>query len=113
MYLNPNSCLLLETRKLIPRLIYLLPNDQNLEACESYKYLGVIIDKNLAWNSHIEYTCKKITKACGSFSKLRHCVNTDILVSVYYALVHSYLRYGIASWGCPSTSSLQPLIKSC
>ena len=29
---------------------------------------------------------------------------------MYYALVHSYLRYGIASWGFASTSTLQPLI---
>ena len=37
-------------------------------------------------------------------------MNTDTLISVYYALVHSYLRYGISSWGCASATTLQPLI---
>ena len=85
-------------------------NEKILEECDSYKYLGVIIDRNLSWNCHIEHICKKITKACGYFSKLRHCVNIDTLISVYYALVHSYLRYGITSWGCASSTALQPLI---
>ena len=85
-------------------------NEKTLEECESYKYLGVIIDRNLSWNCHIDYICKKITKACGYFSKLRHCVSIDTLISVYYALVHSYLRYGITSWGCASSTTLQPLV---
>ena len=69
-----------------------------------------MINKNMSWKCHIEYICKKITKACGYFSKLRHYVNTDTRISVYYALVHSYLRYGITSWGCASATALQPLV---
>ena len=85
-------------------------NDKFLEECESYKYLGVIIDKNLNWNSHIQHVCKKITKTCSYLSKLRHCVNIDTLISVYYALIHSYIRYGIIAWGTATESALQPLI---
>ena len=40
-----------------------------------------------------------MSKACGALSKLRHCVDLDTLKNVYYALVHSYLRYGIIVWG--------------
>ena len=76
----------------------------------TYKYLGVIIDRNLSWNDHIQYICKKISKSCGYISKLRHCVSTDTLISVYYALVHSYIRYGISSWGSATDTVLQRLI---
>ena len=31
------------------------------------------------------------------------------MINVYYALVHSYLRYGIFAWGCASSSVLEPL----
>ena len=32
------------------------------------------------------------------------------MISVYYALVHSYLRYEISSWGSATDTALQPLI---
>ena len=69
-----------------------------------------MIDSNLTWKPHIEYICKKISKACGSLAKIRHFVNIDTMISVYYALAHSYLRYGISTWGCASDNALQPLI---
>ena len=69
-----------------------------------------MIDSNLTWKPHIEYICKKISKACGSLAKIRHCVNIDTMISVYYALAHSYLRYGISTWGCASDNALQLLI---
>ena len=82
---------------------------KQLESCDSYKYLGVIFDSNLSWKPHIDYICGKISKACGALSKLRHCVDFDTLKTVYYALVHSYLRYGIVTWGSASETVLRPL----
>ena len=84
-------------------------NGKPLKCCDHYKYLGVIFDKNLCWKPHIEYICKKVSKACGSLANLRYCVNIDLLREVYHSLVHSYLRYGILVWGNASESNLQPL----
>ena len=85
-------------------------NGENLAQCEAYKYLGVFIDKDLTWKPHIEYICKKISKGCGSLAKIRHSAHIDTLISVYYALVYSYIRYGITSWGNASSTTLQPLV---
>ena len=85
-------------------------NGKSLEQCTSYKYLGVYIDNNLSWKPHIDYISKKIARACGYLAKIRHSVHIDTLISVYYALVHSYLRYGITTWGNATSSVLQPLI---
>ena len=38
-------------------------NNEPLEECSSYKYLGVYIDKNLTWKTHVENVCKKVAKA--------------------------------------------------
>ena len=84
-------------------------NGKPLKCCDHYKYLGVIFDKNLSWKPHIEYICKKVSKACGSLASLRYCVNIDLLREVYHSLIHSYLRYGILVWGNASESNLQPL----
>ena len=85
-------------------------NGNKLEKCDNYKYLGVIFDNNLSWQPHIEYICGKISKACGALSKIRHCVDIETLKNVYYALVYSYLRYGIVAWGNANENAMKPLI---
>ena len=69
----------------------------NKSVCQtdSVKYLGVLIDSNLSWKSHIHELSKKIAKTVGILSKLRYYASTDILISVYYALIRSFLIYGI------------------
>ena len=58
----------------------------------------------------IEHLCRKTSKSCEALSKIRHCVDIDTMTNVYYALVHSYLRYGIIAWGNAAPSNLYPLI---
>ena len=100
--------MIVSRKKSIPDLSLKI-NGCDLEECDSYKYLGIYIDKNLNWKDHIKYTCQKVSKVCGALARIRHCVNIDILKNVYHALVYSYLRYGIIVWGNAAQSSLQPL----
>ena len=81
----------------------------DLKKCESYKYLGVYFDEELSWKAHIDYVCQKVSKACGSLAKLRHCLDVDTLREVYHALIHSYLRYGLVAWGSATKTALKPL----
>ena len=92
----------------IPNLMIRM-NGVALKRCDSYKYLGVMIDKDLSWGPHIDYISKKIAKACGALAKLRYCVGMDMLKNVYHALIHSYLRYGILVWGTAPQTTLDPL----
>ena len=71
--------------------------------------LGVYFDKDLSWKPHVSYISQKISKACGSLSKLRNCVSIETLREVYHALIHSYLRYGIIAWGTAPPDILKPL----
>ena len=80
-----------------------------LEKCVSYKYLGVFFDEELNWKTHINHVSLKVSKACGSLAKLRHCLEVDTLREVYHALIHSYLRYGLIAWGSATKTALQPL----
>ena len=107
--IKKSKFMFLTNKKKINHELNIKINGNNLEKCESYKYLGVIFDQNLTWQPHVEYICGKISKACGALSKIRHCVDIETLKSVYYALVHSYLRYGIIAWGNATEPVLKPL----
>ena len=64
-----------------------------------HTFLGIIIDECLTWNDHIAYIMKKIIKASGIISKIRHYVNRNAMKLIYYALVYPYLIYGNLVWG--------------
>lgn len=70
-----------------------------INSSSEIKYLGVIIDQNLKWNSHIAELVKRIRKCIYIFVRLRNILNVKIIKNVYYALVHSLLIYGIIGWG--------------
>ena len=101
--------MIISNSKSKPERFQISLNDSQLEECDKYKYLGVIIDKNLSWKPHVEYISGKISKACGALAKLRHCIGTNVLVEIYHALIHSYVRYGILTWGAATETTLKPL----
>ena len=106
--IKKSKFMLITRKQTIPKFCVKI-NNSPLESCDSYKYLGVIIDKKLNWELHVKHITPKIAKACGALARLRNFVSIDILKEVYYALIHSYLRYGILIWGNASNSVLQPL----
>ena len=48
--------------------------------------MTVLIDENLNWKTHKNQISTKLTTA-----ELKHFVNKDILLSLYYAIFHSHL----------------------
>ena len=90
--------------------LHLSIDNQDLKREFFYTYLGIIIDSNLNWKKQDEYIVKKKIKGnIGILCKLRHFVNKEILVSLYYALIYPLLTYGISSWGCTYETNLKPV----
>ena len=76
---------------------------------QSVKYLGVEFDSNLTWKPHISQLSLKLSKTVGVLSKIRYFVDSDVLVMLYYALIFSFLNYGIETWGLTYPSYLKPI----
>ena len=72
---------------------------KRIHASPYVKYLGVFIDENLNWKKHINEISTKLIKGNAMLSKLRHFVNKDILLSMYYGIFHSYLAHLCLIWG--------------
>ena len=55
--------------------VYVFDNESNkkvtLELKNSIKYLGLLIDENLSWKTHIHSVANKISKAIGLIARLR------------------------------------------
>ena len=107
--ISKSKFMFFSNKKKVDHILSIKINGKSLEKSDSYKYLGVIFDTELSWKPQIERICNKISKACGALSKLRHYLDIDTLKNVFYALVHSYLRYGITVWGNAAENVMKPL----
>ena len=72
---------------------------KTLKRVKETKFLGVIIDENLNWNSQIKHFGKKITSTISSLYEMRRIITKNLKTSVYNAQINSHLAYGISIWG--------------
>ena len=73
---------------------------------DNVKYLGMYIDKYHSWNFHIQKLSKKLSRANGILSKLRHNAHINTCLHVYYAIFYSHLIYGCSLWGLTTDENL-------
>jgi hypothetical protein len=72
---------------------------QKLNLVNSIKYLGIKIDSNLSFTSHLQDLALKLSRANGMLAKIRHFVNHETLLNIYYAIFHTHLIYACQVWG--------------
>jgi hypothetical protein len=63
------------------------------------KFLGLIIDNTLSWNSHIDSLIRKMSSFCYALSQIKHSVPNETLKLIYCAHIHSIMSYGLIFWG--------------
>ena len=61
-------------------------------------YLGLIIDDKLSWEEYIKILSKKISSAIAAINNVNFLPH-ETLVTLYYSLVESRLRYCNTVWG--------------
>ena len=84
-------------------------NDINLKQVDSTKFLGLHIDSDLSWKTHINFLCKILSRNTGILNKLKHFFPSHILQTIYSTLISPYLNYGILAWGNSSKLLLDSL----
>jgi hypothetical protein len=78
-------------------------------SCPAIKFLGIYFDPMLNFKYHISRIAKQISSSLYFMRAARNILTEKALKSVYYALIHSHLIYGIQIWGSSSSTSLQSL----
>ena len=74
------------------------------------KFLGIIIQSNLKWNTHIGLLRNKISKTVGILSKLKNILTTAHLKTLYQSLIEPYLNYCCIVWASPEKSVLLEML---
>ena len=74
-------------------------NGTLIERVESFNFLGIMLDENLTWKSHIEMVGKKISNVTGILYKFKNIFTENVLFVLYNSLMVSYINYGLLLWG--------------
>nr|CAI5842028.1 unnamed protein product [Callosobruchus analis] len=74
-------------------------SDAQYTSGNTVKTLGIVLDDRLSWKPHT--TDLRNTLSCAVFAlrRLSKLVGQEILLTVYYAIFHSRMSYGITLWG--------------
>lgn len=73
---------------------------------QQVKFLGIYLDENLSWKSHINHVCKKISKSIGIIFRARLHLSPETKLLLYYTLIYPYLNYCNIIWSSTYISHL-------
>ena len=91
--------------------INVIMQQNTIDRVNSTKFLGLIIDDKLKWHDHIQHVKHKIARSVGILYKIRHYLNKETLLNMYYTFVFPYLIYGVEIWGSAPLNHIDPLKK--
>jgi len=74
------------------------------------KYVGIIFDEHLTFNSHMKTMNAKLKRANNLIAISRHYVPTNLLIQIYYGQFYSHLTYGCQLWGFNENQILPTII---
>ena len=84
-------------------------NGQKLKQVDNVKFLGVIIDEKLSWDSHITYLETKLKLSIVIIKRIKRFIPVTEYEMIYNALFLSHLTYCITSWGGTSKTKLSKI----
>ena len=74
-------------------------NDITIYRSPQVKYLGLIVDEKLNWHQHINELEKTLVKTVKAFRLIKNWLPKKLKLQIYYAYIHSKIKYGITLYG--------------
>ena len=85
-------------------------NEQPILHVSETMFLGVFLDDNLTWKSHISLSASKLSKSIGIIHKSGFFLSTHSLRTLYNSMILPYLYYYNLAWGGTYKSNLQRIV---
>ena len=70
---------------------------------------GLTLDENLSWDAHIDDVCNNLVKYFSIFYNIRNVVTSHVARAIYFACIHSRIKYGTETYGSASEYKISKL----
>ena len=81
-------------------------DDSPLECTDTFKYLGVTINKTMTWGDHVEAISTKINQRLGLLKRISYLLPLETRITLYNSLVRPLFDYGDTIWGDKGNATL-------
>ena len=86
-------------------------NGSQLENIQCAELLGLEIDKELTFHSHVDKLYKKLSQRIGILKKIRHCLQIKHRVPFYNAIIRPVMDYVSVIWSNCDKHCLDRVLK--
>ena len=83
-----------------------------IEQKSEARFLGVIVDQNLTWATHISTMRTKMSRYIGVMYKLKRFLPLKSRIQIYHSFVQSHIQYCSLVWGFCAKSYIETLFRS-
>ena len=80
-----------------------------IEHADTVRYLGMLIDTNLKWKSHVDHIAAILSRNVGIMNRSKFFLGRKHLLLLYNSLVLPYLNYCCLIWGNSAQSTINKL----
>uniref|UniRef100_A0A8C6PUA8 Reverse transcriptase domain-containing protein n=1 Tax=Nothobranchius furzeri TaxID=105023 RepID=A0A8C6PUA8_NOTFU len=84
--------------------------EEIIEVRSDVKYLGIILDKHLKFDSQVKHVCNKVKTNLNCFRFIRRNLSHQTAKLYMHALIFPHLSYCITSWSQASSTTLKPIV---
>ena len=74
-------------------------NNVAISKVTTFNFLGLHLNSNLTWNTHVQEISKKISRVIGLLYKMQLILPRRILLSLYNTMILPHINYCLLSWG--------------
>ena len=85
-------------------------NNQIVSQVTEILFLGVVLDENLSWKSHISHISNKISKSVGIIFRASSYLTRASLRTLYFSMVYPYLQYCNIVWASTYSINLRRIV---
>ena len=82
-------------------------NNNNITRCSHQKYLGVVLDSNLNFNTRIDQKIKQCNKMIGLIKRLPVNLHRNALLTIYKSFIRPHFDYGDTLYDKPTNDNFQ------
>ena len=95
---DKSKCMFFQKRRSINPLKFLM-NNRAIDVVHNFNYLGIMLDANMSWKSHIAMVSNKLSRINGILHRLKYLYPQNILITLYKSLFIPHINYGSLLWG--------------
>lgn len=81
----------------------------DIESVKNFKYLGLHLDYNLCWETHIQLVGVRMKQVIGILYRTRNLLPLNVRKMLYFSMIQCHLRYMVELWGAASLIHLKRL----